>query len=251
MDPDFWDDRYQQQARWTAPVRRVFGDAFLNNEGLKILEVGCGTGVITTDLLINYKNLNLFGLDIKHELLCHANRKDPSIHYTCADGLSLPYQDGIFDITLCHYYLLWLGSPGQALAEMRRVTRAGGVVAALAEPDYRGRIDYPDDLENPGLLQARSLLEQGANPYLGRKLAELLHHAGLLHVHTGLLGGEWGKSPDPGFIQMEWEVLKRDLQDYLPESEINRLQTLDLESWRNGIRILFVPTFYTWGKVPG
>ena len=251
MNPDFWDNRYQQQARWTAPVRRVFGDAFLQGSGLKILEVGCGTGVITSDLLINYKNQNVFGLDIQHELLSYANRKEPSIPYICADGQSLPYPDGAFDITLCHYYLLWLVAPEKGLAEMRRVTRAGGVVAALAEPDYNGRIDYPDDLANPGLLQARSLLEQGANPYLGRKLAELLHHTGLSQVYTGLLGGEWGKSPDSGFIQMEWEVLQNDLQGFLPESDIKRLQVLDFESWQSGIRILYVPTFYAWGKVPG
>ena len=184
-------------------------------------------------------------------MLYYANRKEPSIPYICADGQSLPYPDGVFDITLCHYYLLWLGTPVQGLAEMRRVTRAGGVVAALAEPDYRGRIDYPDDLANPGLLQARSLVEQGANPYLGRKMAELLNQAGLSQVHTGLMGGEWGESPDTGFIQMEWEVLQHDLLGLLPESEIYRLQALDLESWRSGIRILFVPTFYAWGKVPG
>ncbi len=220
MNPNFWDNRYQQQARWTASVRRVFSDGFLGSGGLKILETGCGTGVITTDLVRNHKNIKLFGLDIQHDLLSYADSKEAAVTYTCADGLALPYPDDVFDITLCHYYLLWLGSPEQGLAEMRRVTRSGGVVAALAEPDYGGRIDYPDELANPGLLQARSLQTQGANPYLGRKLAELLHTAGLLQIHTGLMGGEWGKAPDPGFIQMEWEVLHQDLQGWLPESEI-------------------------------
>jgi len=251
MDPEFWDDRYQQQARWTASVRRVFGDAFLHGRALKVLEVGCGTGVITNDLYRNHENHKMFGLDIQHELLCYARQKDPAIQYTCADGLMLPYSDNAFDLTLCHYYLLWLGSPEQGLAEMCRVTRAGGVLAALAEPDYGGRIDYPDELANPGIMQARSLQVHGANPYLGRKLAELLHRAGLSHIHTGLMGGEWGKAPDPGFIQMEWEVLRQDLQGWLPESEMFRLQALDVEAWRNGIRILYVPTFYAWGKVPG
>ena len=251
MEPDFWDDRYQQQARWTAPVRRVFGDAFLRSGALKILEAGCGTGVITADLRKNYKNIPIFGLDIQHELLCYAHRKESSIQYTCADGLKLPYPDCVFDITLCHFYLLWLDSPEQGLAEMCRVTKTDGVVAVLAEPDYGGRIDFPEDLATPGLLQAKSIQAQGANPYLGRKLAELLHYAELIQIHTGLMGGEWGKAPDSRFIEMEWEVLQHDLQGWLPQFEINRLQALDLVAWRSGIRILYVPTFYAWGKVPG
>jgi len=54
------------------------------------------------------------------------------------DASRLPFADGFFDLTYCHYLFLWLKHPLQALQEMKRVTRPGGWVATFAEPDYEG-----------------------------------------------------------------------------------------------------------------
>ena len=62
---------------------------------------------------------------------------------------------------------------------------------ACAEPDYGGRIDYPDELSEIGRLQMMSLARQGANPQVGRKLKAILREAGIREVEVGILGGQW------------------------------------------------------------
>jgi hypothetical protein len=136
------------------------------------------------------------------------------------------------------------------LKEMRRVTHPGGLVAAMAEPDYGGRIDYPDELAEIGQLQAAALRQQGADPNLGRRLANLFVDAGLSNVQTGLLGGHWNLSPSSEALESEWSVLESDLAGSIDKEKMEYLRSLDATAWKKGVRILFVPTFYAWGTVP-
>ena len=121
------------------------------------------------------------------------------------------------------------------------------MVAALAEPDYGGRIDYPDELANPGILQADPSRPTGRTHTWAADW-QSSPQAGLSNIHTGCMGGEW-ENTRPGFIQQEWEVLRQDLQGWLPNPKCAACGALDVEAWRSGMRILYVPTFYAWGKV--
>ena len=94
----------------------------------------------------------------------------PQYQVDLGDAHQLPLADGCFDVCLCHFLLLWVTDPIQVLQEMYRVTRSGGVVMALAEPDYGSRIDYPQELSLLGKWQMDSLEQQGADPFIGRKL---------------------------------------------------------------------------------
>jgi hypothetical protein len=134
---------------------------------------------------------------------------------------------------------------------MRRVTRPGGWVLALAEPDYGGRVDYPEALIPLGVLQEAALSRQGAQTRLGRRLAALFHDAGLAEIETGVLGGQWREAPSPQEQAQEWAVLKADLAGDLPTLELARLRQLDQQAWARGERVLFVPTFYAMGRLSG
>ncbi|HET8706213.1 MAG TPA: hypothetical protein VFM46_07930, partial [Pseudomonadales bacterium] len=140
-------------------------------------------------------------------------------------------------------------NPAQILREMARVTRLGGAVLALAEPDYGGRIDFPAELATLGRWQAEALQAQGADPQMGRKLAGLFASAGIKDVETGVMGGEWRMPLHAEERAMEWAVLESDLTGHFPESDIQKLKELDITSTQSGARILFVPTFYAWGHV--
>lgn len=215
----------------------------------RVLEVGCGTGAILLDAE-QAVPLGLYGVDINLPGLRQAQKHAPLAQLTTANTLRLPYASASFDITFCHFLLLWVKDPQTALAEMRRVTRPGGYVMALAEPDYGGRIDYPDALAPLGRLQARALTNQGADPLLGRKLSGLLNNAGLESVQVGLIGGFWNQPPTPESLDLEWDVLTSDLDGTIPANLLPALREIDHKAWEQGSRILYVPTFYGWGQVP-
>jgi ubiquinone/menaquinone biosynthesis C-methylase UbiE len=241
-----WHQRYTQQAAWTESLRNYIFKRIQIQKEKRILETGCGTGVITT-CLHTYTQALIHGLDSDAEKTRYASRVvDPASLFITGDACALPYPTQSFDIALCHFLLLWVQSPEKVLREMRRVVRSGGYVIALAEPDYGGRIDYPESLAEIGQLQAISLKQQGADPYIGRKLASIFNRAGLKDVETGLLGGQWRmKTQSP----LEWRVMQEDLVGMIDPQKLEDLRQRDAIAWEKGERILYVPTFYAIGKV--
>ncbi len=241
-----WHARYIQQAGWTAQLR-----AFLFNQAnlpaaRRILEIGCGTGAVLNDF---GSRSGLHGLDIDLAALGQAGLHVPSVMLTCADAVSLPYAQSVFDAVYCHYTLLWLEHPFNALLEMRRVTRPGGSLLALAEPDYGGRVDYPDKLAELGHWQADSLKMQGADPQIGRKLAAIFSHAGLKNVQIGVIGAQWQSSLSARNLDLEWKTLSSDLAGHVATDQLEGMRNLDEIAWAQGERVLYVPTFYAWGIV--
>lgn len=249
LTPQDWHRRFTQQAQWTKDLRTyLYQRAGIENAHC-ILEVGCGTGAVLRDF--PEKVPFHTGLDIDRTHLNVAMRISPKAKLTQGDGHTLPYPEDRFDISLCHFLLLWVDDPTQVVDEMVRVTRPGGAVLALAEPDYGGRIHYPEELGQLGEWQTESLRKQGADPLMGRKLAGLFHGAGLQSVETGALGGQWSGPPDWEAWESEWAVLESDLKDKPSFSEkLGFFKGLDKSAYEKGERVLFVPTFYAWGRVP-
>lgn len=241
--------RYLVQAAWTASIREQLFDSIQINGTHKVLEVGSGTGVISAEISQQFP-LEIVGVDIDRSAVTFAKNIDPASSYLAGDGNNLPFQPAVFDVAVCHFLLLWVEDPEKILDEMVRVTKPGGWVLALAEPDYGGRIDYPRELETVGQMQIQALLDQGAKPYLGRTLRALFHAAKLTEIRSGLLGGEWQGSPDEEQLESEWETLARDLSHLLPADEIEQFRRIDRKAWKMGTRVLFVPTFYAAGRVP-
>jgi ubiquinone/menaquinone biosynthesis C-methylase UbiE len=244
LSPHDWHARFVQQANWTHDLRRHLYPRVRLEQAQRILEVGCGTGAILAELITETRG-NVFGLDIDPGYLNLSITNAPLILPTCGDAHLLPYAPGAFDMTLCHFLLLWVDHPSQVLLEMARVTRPGGAVLALAEPDYGGRIDYPPTLEELGEWQTEGLRRQGADPLMGRQLAGLFTQVGFDEVETGVLGGQWQRPPTKEAWESEWAMLETDLQES-PEM-IKKYRDIDAEAWARGERVLFVPTFYAVG----
>ncbi len=241
-----WHARYIQQARWTEQLRSYLFDKAGLNSARRILEAGCGTGALLIDFPSKHE---LHGLDVSLAALSQAARHAPGVNLSAGDGTCLPYSSSVFDIVFCHYLLLWTADPGQVVSEMRRVTRPGGAVLALAEPDYGGRIDYPSGLAELGHRQQKALREQGADPELGRKLAGIFHSSGLRQVETGILGAQWQDDSADSGPGLEWQVLAEDLPEQVAGEDFQRLKALDGQARARGERVLYVPTFYAWGVV--
>ncbi len=245
-----WHTRYLQQARWTKNLRQyLFRLAGVSQAG-RILDVGCGTGVLEAETP-EYQRPGWIGLDIRHNSLSQARRHAPECRFVEGNALALPFSKSSFDIVLCHFFLFWASDPRQALTEMKRVTRPGGSVLVLAEPDYGGRLDYPTELEQLGCWQAESLRNQGADPFIGRRLSALCQQAGLQVIESGVLGGQWSSKSSQDELMAEWEILRFDLGNIpgIDAEEIDKLFEVDQAAARQGGRVLFVPTFYCWAKV--
>jgi len=241
-----WHARFSQQADWTRELRAYAFDKVGLKRAGRILEIGCGTGALLAELPAQ---ATVHGLDLEPARLVEARLHAPGAALICGNALSLSYPAGSFDITFCHFLLLWVHDPLQALREMRRVTRPEGFVLALAEPDYAGRVDQPKELRPLGRWQAESLRRQGADPNLGRRLASLFAGAGITVLETGSLRGRGMHPLRPGEWELEWAVLETDLAGYIPARKLQRMKKLDEEAWRRGERVLYVPTYYAWGRV--
>jgi ubiquinone/menaquinone biosynthesis C-methylase UbiE len=241
--------RYTIQATWTESIRQKLLADFEPVPGSPILEVGSGTGVILAELTDRF-NQRTYGIDLDVSVSSFARSRHPASTYLTGDGAELPFASQSFGIVLCHFLLMWVDDPAKLLDEMVRVTKPGGAVLALAEPDYGGRIDYPEPLADLGQLQRESLREQGADPLLGRKLRALFHQTSLVDIQAGVLGGEWKGPIAEDSFHSEWETLEKDLENLLSNEALSSLRALDMKATQKGARVLYVPTFYAAGRVP-
>ncbi|MBZ9681013.1 MULTISPECIES: class I SAM-dependent methyltransferase [unclassified Mesorhizobium] len=123
----------QLMGRWS----RKLAPSFIGFAGLapgeKILDVGCGTGSLTFELAKSAELAAIAAIDFSPVFVEAAKRRntDPRIEIQQADATALPFADNAFDRALALLVLHFVPEAGKAVAEMRRVTRPGGVVAAV------------------------------------------------------------------------------------------------------------------------
>jgi ubiquinone/menaquinone biosynthesis C-methylase UbiE len=117
----------QLMGRWSQKLAPLFIDFAGVAGGEKILDVGCGTGSLTFALARAADLGEISAIDYSPVFVEEAIRRntDPRIKIRQADACALPFKDGTFDRVL-HF----VPEAGKAVAEMRRVVRSGGVVAA-------------------------------------------------------------------------------------------------------------------------
>ena len=238
-----WHRRYLQQAKWTRDLRAyLFENAGLRKAS-RVLEVGCGTGAILSELP---DHVSIHGLDIDSTALAQCQIHVPNAFLMRGNALQLPYANRVFDIVYCHFLLLWVNDPLQALLEMKRVAKEGGHILAFAEPDYTARVDEPPELVPLGQWQTEALRRQGADPGLGAQLADLFFRAEIELLETGTI--QSAKSdPSPEDWETEWAVIESDLAGFIPSEDIHKMKKLDQQARECGERELHVPTYFAWG----
>jgi len=238
-----WHKRYAQQAKWTRNLRAYIFDKINLNDTQRVLEVGCGTGAVLSELPIH---VNLHGLDIDSTALEQCKTVSPSASLIQGDALQLPCSNNSFDIVYCHFLLLWVSDPLQALLEMKQVTKEGGHIIAFAEPDYSSRMDKPKELVKLGEWQTESLKRQGADPGFGVRLAEFYFQAGLEIIESGTIQSTEDEASADEW-RIEWAVIESDLAGFVPDADIQKMKQVDAIARKQGQRVLHVPTYFAWG----
>ena len=104
--------------------------------GMRVLEVGCGAGGYTEMMAVALQGKGQWvGLDHDEALLAQARRGvalDVPASFEKGGALALPFPDGSFDAVVSALLLCVLPSPLDALREMARVTKPGGVISSLS-----------------------------------------------------------------------------------------------------------------------
>jgi ubiquinone/menaquinone biosynthesis C-methylase UbiE len=159
---------------------------------MAVLDCGCGAATITIGLAEAVPTGQVVGVDLDKDSFAAARCYAASIGrnnlaYTVADGRQLPFHDAAFDAALCHSMLETLGDPASAVAELRRVTKRGGVVGA-ASVEYGGLILAGERTAGPrrfyDIRQQLWRAEGIAEPNMGRRLRGLFYQAGFGRVEA-------------------------------------------------------------------
>ncbi|MDD5747833.1 MAG: class I SAM-dependent methyltransferase [Actinomycetota bacterium] len=232
----------KHQSHSTAQLRRhLYRKAGIGRRRA-ILDIGCGTGEITAEIA-SLSQGRVTGVDGNNEFIELARKSFPEIEFFVSDISSLPFNDNEFDLLTSHFVFMWLKEPLQVLSEIRRVLEPGGLLLISAEPDYGGRVEFP---ENPDFSFAleESLKRQGADSRIGRKLGFLLRKSGF--------SVEWGVSSTILEEKNLEEELESNLEVYLDDlsvfPEIGAKNLLDKEKAQvSSGKMLIVPIFWALG----
>ena len=212
------------------------------NAGMDLLDVGCGPATITADLADRVTPGRVVGLDAASGALeaaraTLAERDLPArVELTDGDVMSLPFDDGTFDVAHAHQVLQHLSDPVGALAEMRRVTRPGGIVA-VRDAVYSAMTWYP---EPEGMKLWRSVYmatarANGGEPDAGGRLLAWAHRAGFTEVTASASTWCYATAADRAWQSETWA--QRCLTSFGPQAvELGLARKDDLETmaqaWR-------------------
>lgn len=98
--------------------------------GDRALDVGCGTGALTGELVSRLGATSVAAVDPSEPFVEAARARHPGVEVHLATAEALPFEADAFDAALAQLVVHFMADPVAGLSEMRRVTRSGGVVAA-------------------------------------------------------------------------------------------------------------------------
>lgn len=155
--------------------------AFAFQPGHVALDIGCGPGADLGDLATGVSSIGrVIGVDIHPRMVDEARRRMadyPQVEVRLGDAHALPVEDASIDRAHTNRVLQHLTDPETAIAEIRRVTRPGGLVA-LAEPDWATLAIAASDLQTSQAFTDYTCAEVVRNARIGRQLARLGSGAG-------------------------------------------------------------------------
>jgi SAM-dependent methyltransferase len=115
---------------YAAPLAPQFADFAGVASEQRVLDVGCGPGALTAELLRRLEPEDVAAVEPSAPFVAAARARHPGVDIRQAPAESLPFDDGAFDAALAQLVVHFMADPLRGIGEMARVTRAGGAVAA-------------------------------------------------------------------------------------------------------------------------
>lgn len=173
-------------------------------DGMRILEVGCGPGFVTEQLAKRLPNSPITGLDMDRDLLKHAEglldeqaQKNVNFIQTSVFDTGLP--DNRYDFVVARMLFLHLYKPEEAVRELHRVLKPGGKLVIIDIDDGIFGIVQPDIEGFQSITQKFTEMQgkAGGNRLIGRSLPRLMQKTRftaieleMVAVHSDLAGVE-------------------------------------------------------------
>jgi SAM-dependent methyltransferase len=130
-------DRFM--GRYSVPLAPAFADFAGVAAGQRVVDVGCGPGALTVELVGRLGADAVSAVDPSESFVAAARERQPDVEVQQAPAEELPFADGEFDAALAQLVVHFMADPVAGLREMGRVTSAGGVVAACVWDHAGGR----------------------------------------------------------------------------------------------------------------
>jgi SAM-dependent methyltransferase len=155
--------------RYSEPLAAGFADLATVRRGQRVLDVGCGPGALTAELVRRLGAGAVCAVDPSEPFAAAVAQRLPGVEVSVAAAERLPFPDAVFDAALAQLVVHFMADPVAGLREMGRVTRPGGVVAACVWDHAGGRgpltafwravreLDpaAPDESELPGVREGQ------------------------------------------------------------------------------------------------
>ncbi len=208
--------------------------------GMSLLDIGAGPGTITADLARLVEPGRTTALEATEDALAITRATfaelDIEMEFVVGDIHALDLPDDTYDVVHAHQVLQHVADPVQALREMRRVCKPGGIVAAR-DSDYRAFAWYPTlpELDEWMELYQQMARANGGEPDAGRQLLSWALEAGFEKVDSTASNWTFADSDGRAFWGGMWadRVLQSAMADQarasgVPEATLEAISA----AWR-------------------
>jgi SAM-dependent methyltransferase len=181
-------DRFM--GRYSMPLAPVFADFAGIAGGESVVDVGCGPGALTTELVRRVGPAAVTAVDPSEPFVAAARERHPGVDVQQAAAEQLPFEDDAYDAALAQLVVHFMADPVTGLRESARVTRADGVVAACVWDLAGGRAPLSPFWAAAHELDSGVMDESKLAGAREGHLLELFGEAGLRDLEGGVLSIE-------------------------------------------------------------
>ena len=182
-------ERLYRQASSLIETERQLWPGLNIAKGQRVLDVGCGSGVITREIAKQVYPAPVVGLDMSQALLEKGRQmgadSSQNITFQAGSAYDLPFADNSFDIVYARLLFQHLSEPLTALNNIWRVLKPGGLLCIL-DVDRDWSSLYPEPASSVALDQAiiKTQIAEGGDPWVGRKRSYYLKSCQFSQVKT-------------------------------------------------------------------
>lgn len=171
--------------RWSRQLAPLFLEFVGVRDGERVLDVGCGTGALSSTLASMTRAAKIVGIDPSAAFIQAARSQiaDPRVTIELGDAQNLPYADASFDRCLALLIVNFIPDAPKAAKEMRRVTKSGGVVATTMWDGSRAN-ELQNCLWNAAMAIDPTVKGRPALYGSAESLSSLLTGAGLTDIEV-------------------------------------------------------------------